>query len=217
MEGLSSKTEACEKISVRDFLRLCGADKKVRASAKLVNSIVLTNILNRDTLNLPAASNGEGIKEIYVFEIEVNDFALPLDFINAMDKYIAMHTVFVFKSEGKYLIMAAPKKVHGQEGKPGKYYKTAWDTTPPHIDLPTSVANLEDVYISFFSLLIPYKVREGEDVKAYTDRYETIKKLIKETESLQKKVDTERQPKKRFAYNDELKEKKALLDELIKE
>ncbi len=66
MFDLSSKTKVNRKFRLAELYKMMGADKDIKADAKNILSVVLTNVLSSDTMNL--SSDGK-VKEVYIFDI----------------------------------------------------------------------------------------------------------------------------------------------------
>jgi hypothetical protein len=81
--------------------------------------------------------------------------------------------------------------------------------------VPLSVSSLDDVYTFLIDELIPITARQGESTLEFVVRYGDIIRLKKEIAKKQKQVDNERQSKRRFELNDELKKLKKELEKLI--
>lgn len=88
MFDLSSKTNVDRRFRLAELYKMMAADKQVKESAKNILSIVLTNVLSQDTMNLPA---GDKVKEIYIFNIELSSKEIPVLFISSLDKAINLH------------------------------------------------------------------------------------------------------------------------------
>lgn len=210
MFDLSSKTQVNKRFKLSELYKLIGASKEVKAEAANIASVTLTNVLNADTMNFTAS---ETIKEIYVFEIVLNDKVIPSLFLTALDKAINLHTVFVLRHDNQSLIYGAYKE-YGEKGiKIGKYYSTEWEADKV-IALPLNVSNLEDIYTAIIDEIIPIMARQAENTKDFVARYDEIRRLQKEIAKLQCAVDSEKQSKKRFELNAELKDLKQKLEEL---
>jgi hypothetical protein len=210
MFELSSKTQVNKKFKLTELYKIMSADKAVKADAANILSLTLTNVLNKDTLNFSA--KGE-VKEIYVFEIVLNTKTTPSLFISALDKATNFHTVFVLRF-GKEEMLYGAFKEYGEKGiKVGKYYFTNWSVEKT-IVLPLGVNSLEEIYTAIIDELIPITARQAESTKDFVARYGEVVKLKKEIEKLQRLVNTEKQPKRRFELNDELKQKKKELENL---
>lgn len=201
MFDLSSKTQVNRLFKLNELYKLINADKTVKASAENVISVTLVNVLNAVTMNLTAIGT---VKEIYVFEIVLTNKIVPTLFLTALDKAINLHTIFVLKYDTQTLLYGAYKE-YGEKGmKIGKYYATEW-TEDRSITLPLNVLSLEDIYTAIIDELIPITARKSESTKDFVARYDEILRLQKEVEKLQRAVDSEKQSKRRFELNAELK------------
>lgn len=210
MFEFSSKTQVNKKFKLTELYKVMGADKAVKADAANILSVTLTNVLNKDTLNFSVKGD---IKEIYVFEIVLNAKAIPSLFISTLDKTTNFHTVFVLRYGSEEMLYGAFKEYSEKGMKVGKYYCTDWTVEKP-IALPLNVNSLDEIYTAIIDELIPISAWQAESTKDFVTRYGEVVKLKKEIEKLQRLVDTEKQPKRRFELNDELKQKKKELEEL---
>ena len=210
MFDFNSKTQVNRKFKTTELYKVTSADKAIKADMINVGSVTLTNVLNNDTLNLSV--KGE-VKEIYVFEIVLNTKTMPLLFISALDKATNFHTIFILKYGNEEMLYGAFKE-YGEKGmKVGKYYCTEW-SAEKSIALPLGINSLDEIYTALIDELIPITARQAESTKDFVARYGEVVKLKKEIEKLQRLVDTEKQPKRRFELNDMLKQKKNELEEL---
>lgn len=210
MFELSSKTQVNRKFKLTELYKVTSADKAVKADAANILSVMLTNVLNNDTLNLSVKGD---VKEIYVFEIALTTKTAPSLFISALDKATNFHTIFILKYGNEEMLYGAFKE-YGEKGmKVGKYYCTDWTSEKP-IALSLGVNSLDEIYTAIVDELIPITARQAESTKDLVARYGEVVKLKKEIEKLQHLVDTEKQPKRRFELNDELKKLKDNLKEL---
>lgn len=210
MFQLSSKTQVNRKFKTTELYKVTSADKAIKADMINVGSVTLTNVLNNDTLNLSV--KGE-VKEIYVFEIVLNTKTMPLLFISALDKATNFHTIFILKYGNEEMLYGAFKEYSEKGMKVGKYYCTEW-SAEKSIALPLGINSLDEIYTALIDELIPITARQAESTKDFVARYGEVVKLKKEIEKLQRLVDTEKQPKRRFELNDMLKQKKKELEEL---
>ena len=72
MYEFSSKTKVNKAITFAQIFKEISADKEIKQDARIIKSIMLSNVLADYTLNLPKANVK---KEIYVFEIELTGIA----------------------------------------------------------------------------------------------------------------------------------------------
>ena len=213
MFELSSKTQVNRKFKLTELYKVMSTDKLVKADAANILSVTLTNVLNKDTLNFSAKGD---VKEIYLFEIVLNTKTLPSLFIAALDKATNFHTAFIVRCGNESMLYGAFKE-YGEKGmKVGKYYFTDW-AEERTITLPLGVNSLDEIYTAIIDELIPITARQTERTKDFVTRYGEVVKLKKEIEKLQRLGDTEKQSKRRFELNDELKQKKKELEDLLQE
>ena len=211
MFDLSSKTKVNRKFRLAELYKMMTADKEIKADAKNILSVVLTNVLSSDTMNL--SSDGK-VKEVYIFDIELTQKTIPTLFITALDKAINLHTVFIFRYEDEQMLYGCYKEKTEKGVKLGKYYGTEWTKEKTPISLPLNVNSIDDIYTAIIDELIPITANQGEETADFVARFDRINKLKVEIARLQKQVDNERQPKKRFELNDELKKLKNELKSL---
>ena len=208
MFEFSSKTQVNRKFKTTELYKVTSADKAIKADMINIGSVTLTNVLNNDTLNLSV--KGE-VKEIYIFEIVLTTKIAPSLFISALDKATNFHTIFILKYGNEEMLYGAFKE-YGEKGmKVGKYYFTEWSSEKT-VALPLGVNSLDEIYTAISNELIPITARQTESTKDFVARYGEVVKLKKEIEKLQRLVDTEKQSKRRFELNDELKQKKRELN-----
>lgn len=209
MFELSSKTQVDKKFTMRELFKAMSADKSVKADAENISHIVLRNVLSEQTMNFTAKGD---VKEIYFFELELKTRAIPALFISSLDKVVELHTVFILKFESEHMYYGAYKEYSERGMKVGRYYGTQWSAIDAPIALPLLANSLDDVYMAIVETLIPIDAREGEQTNDFVARYDRINKLKVDIAKKQKQVDTERQSKRRFELNDELKELKKELE-----
>ena len=207
----SSKTQVNKKFRFQELFKLMSADKAVRADAKTVLSVILTNVLSSDTLNLSASGK---VKEIYVFDIELSSKTIPTLFISSLDKAINLNTMFLLHHDGKEMLYGAYKERTDKCVKIGKYYGTDWKDQSEQIIVPLDATSLDEIYKAMIGTLIPLSADDEEDTGDFVARYEQVTKLKKEIDKLQSRVDAEKQSKKRFELNEQLKQMKKELEEI---
>lgn len=207
----SSKTQVNKKFRFQELFKLMSADKAVRADAKTVLSVTLANVLSSDTLNLPEKGK---VKEIYVFDIELSSKTIPALFISMLDKAINLHTIFVLHCDRKEMLYGAYKERTEKGVKIAKYYGTDWKDQSEQITVPLDVTSLDEIYKAMICMLIPLDAVDEENTSDFVARYEQVTKLKKEIDKLQRHVDAEKQSKKRFELNEQLKQMKIDLQQL---
>lgn len=208
MFDLSSKTKVNRRFRLAELYKLMAADKDVKADAKGILSVVLMNVLSQDTMNVPV---GDIVKEIYIFYIEHSSKSIPALFISSLDKAINLHTLFVLRFNDERMLYGCYKEKTEKGVKLGKYYSTDWTKAQTPISLPLNVFSMDDIYTAIIDRLIPIAAKQNETTSDFVARYDMISKLKFEIDKKQRQVDNERQSKKRFEINDELKKLKEQL------
>lgn len=211
MFDLSSKTQVNRKFRLTELYKMMAADKDVKTDAKSIISVVLSNVISQDTMNLSSTGT---VQEIYIFDIELENKNIPTLFISSLDKAINLHTVFILHCENEQILYGCFKERTEKGVKLGKYYKTDWTTETAPISLPLNVTSIDDIYTALIDVLIPIEANAGEQTSDFVARFDKINKLKSEIERKQKQVDNERQSKRRFELNDELKKLKNELKSL---
>lgn len=208
MFDLSSKTKVNRRFRLAELYKLMAADKDVKADAKGILSVVLMNVLSQDTMNVPA---GDKLKEIYIFDIELSSKTIPALFISSLDKAINLHTLFVLRFNDERMLYGCYKEKTEKGVKLGQYYSTDWTKSQTPISLTLNVFSMDDIYTAIIDELIPIAAKQNETTSDFVTRYDMIMKLKFEIDKKQRQVDNERQSKKRFELNDELKKLKEQL------
>jgi hypothetical protein len=208
MFDLSSKTKVNRRFRLAELYKLMAADKDVKADAKGILSVVLMNVLSQDTMNVPV---GDIVKEIYIFDIELSSKSIPALFISSLDKAINLHTLFVLRFSDERMLYGCYKEKTEKGVKLGKYYSTDWTKAQTPISLPLNVFSMDDIYMAIIDRLIPIAAKQNETTSDFVARYDMIRKLKFEIDKKQRQVDNERQSKKRFKLNDDLKKLKEQL------
>lgn len=141
MFDLSSKTQVNRRFRFTELYKMMAADKDIKADAKNILSVTLTNVISQETMNFTEQGK---VKEVYVFEVELSDKTIPALFLSALDRAINLHTVFVLRYGDERTLYGAYKEKTEKGVKVGKYYSTGWtsDTTP--IPLPLNVNRIDD-------------------------------------------------------------------------
>ena len=101
-----------------------------------------------------------------------------------------------------------------KKDKTSKYFESNWTTKK--YDLPLSV-NVPDSYKYIISKTFIYPYFENETVEEYISRYLKLQKIDASIKKLEDLVKKEIQSKKRFEYNENLKQLIKEKDNLLKE
>lgn len=211
MFEFNSKTYVKRQFKMSELYKQMAANKDTKADSKVISHIVLTNVLSNDTMNYRTKGN---VKEIYMFEVVLNEKRIPTLFISGLDKAINFQTFFIFKYNDERMLYGAYKE-KGEKGfRFTKYYGTDWAKDDKNIEIPVTVSSLDSLYVAIFDVLIPIDARQDETTLELITRYERTVKLRREIEKQQKIVDNEKQPKQRFEENELLKEMQKELREI---
>ena len=208
MFNFSTNTLINKTFKMSDLNKQIEASKECKEDEKIIESVTLKNIISPKTLN---SNVDKEIKEIYIFEIIVKERYIPEIFIRELDKNIKLMTLFLIKHEDYECGVIAYKKDKFKD----KYYATKWENrTNYDIPLGSSVSECYKFILSKFLEYLPF---ENESVDMYYKRNNQLKKLDFQIDKTQKAIRYETQSKKRFEYNDRLKEyieeRKSLLEE----
>lgn len=210
MFQFSSKTNVNKNFKLTDILKQIKADKDVKADAAKINSIVLTNVINSQSINTREV---DVYKEIYIFTIDLNINEIPKLFLEALDKSIKLHTYFVFTYNNKIYTTMCFKEI-GKVVKLNKYYNHDFHTAIS-LDLP-NVNSVEDVYKLLYAYEVQLQHRSYETMNEFVSRVNKIHKLVFQISKTESAIKWEAQPKKKFEYHTRLLNYKKELEEELK-
>ena len=209
MFRFSEKTQVNVQFKMLELFRTIKADKVVKADAENVTKVTLSNVLSPDRTNMESSDN---VKEIYVFDIELNSNKIPEKFIEALNKSINFQTLLTLRYNDKVKYIIAVKIIDDEKIKILKTFESDWQEEQLD-DMPSSV-KLENIYKQMIAKLTLYPFRLDEDSKQYVDRMSAIKKQKSEIEKQTKIMNAEKQPNIKMKLNDEIKQMKKELQEL---
>ena len=192
-----------------ELFRTIKADKVVKADAGNVTRVTLSNVLSPDRTNMESSDN---VKEIYVFDIELNSNKIPEKFIEALNKSINFQTLLTLRYNDKVKYIIAVKIIDDEKIKILKIFESDWQEEQLD-DMPSSV-KLENIYKQMIAKLTLFPFRLDEDFKQYVDRMSAIKKQKSEIEKQTKIMNAEKQPNIKMKLNDEIKQMKKELQKL---
>ena len=209
MFRFSEKTQVNIQFKMLELFRTIKADKIVKADAGNVTRVTLSNVLSPDRTNMESSDN---VKEIYVFDIELNSNKVPEKFIEALNKSINFQTLLTLRYNDKVKYIIAVKIIDDEKIKILKTFESDWQEEQLD-DMPSSV-KLENIYKQMIAKLTLYPFKTSEDFKQYIDRMSAIKKQKSEIERQLKIMNAEKQPNIKMKLNDEIKQMKKELQEL---
>lgn len=209
MFKFSEKTQVNIQFKMLELFRTIKADKVVKADAGNVTRVTLSNVLSPDRTNMESSDN---VKEIYVFDIELNSNKVPEKFIEALNKSINFQTLLTLRYNDKVKYIIAVKIIDDEKIKILKIFESDWQEEQLD-DMPSSV-KLENIYKQMIAKLTLFPFRLDEDFKQYVDRMSAIKKQKSEIEKQTKIMNAEKQPNIKMKLNDEIKQMKKELQKL---
>lgn len=190
---LNTKTRVDKVFKMRELGKLLKVDQAMKEEAKVIDKIVLQQVLSQGTLNIKSSVD---CQEMYIFGIWMQEKEVPMHWIKALDQLTSLHTYFVvyYRQEVKELCIY--RKLEQDIIKRYKTYESPWrqevEQTLPHCK------HLVDVYEAYLKALIPLEQQEGEMIQQLLQRYEEVQKLDKQIKILEQKINREKQPKKKF-------------------
>ncbi len=210
MFSFSSKTQVNRELKLRDVLRQIGADRDVRIETQNINTLMLTNIINANTIN---CEPDEKYKEIYLFLIDVKDPFVPQLFITMLDKAVKFQTFFIVRC-GEEIATAMAFKTIGIKVSCGKYELKDFKVDTM-VEIP-SFHNVPEAYKYLMSYQFQVARRRAETPDEFMTRINQIHKLQYQIEKTAQAIIHEAQPKKKYRYNLNLNEYKHELDNLLR-
>lgn len=209
MFRFSEKTQVNIQFKMLELFRTIKADKVVKADAGNVTKVTLSNVLSPDRTNMESSDD---VKEIYVFDLELNSNKVPEKFIEALNKSINFQTLLTLRYNDKVKYIIAVKIIDDEKIKILKTFESDWQEETLD-EMPSSV-KLENIYKQMIAKLTLYPFRIDEDFKQYVERMSVIKKQKSEIERQTKIMNTEKQPNIKMKLNDEIKKLNKELKEL---
>ena len=209
MFRFSEKTQVNMQFKMLELFRTIKADKVVKADAGNVTKVTLSNVLSPDRTNMESSDN---VKEVYLFDIELNSNKVPEKFIEALNKSINFQTLLTLRYNDKVKYIIAVKIIDDEKIKILKTFESDWQEETLD-EMPSSV-KLENIYKQMIAKLTLYPFRTSEDFKQYVERMSAIKKQKSEIERQLKIMNAEKQPNIKMKLNDEIKQMKKELQQL---
>lgn len=201
MYEFSSKTKVDQKFKLSDLLKLIHASKEIKQEATNIESVQMTNAISQQTTGLEPSDE---VNEIYIFEITLNNESVPINFIKELDKTIQFQVLYKIVCKDKVKWLSGPKNIVDGKVSQSKHFETEWEAETKR-ELPLT-NSLTEIYKQILIQLTNLQFRPNERIKEWEQRYTNIEHLKKEFEKTDKLAKAETQPKKKFAYNDKLRE-----------
>ncbi|MDY5676552.1 MAG: DUF4391 domain-containing protein [Eubacteriales bacterium] len=194
---------------LQELFKAIKADKAIKASAKNIISIKLSYVISPSKLNLEPSKS---VKEIYVIEVAVDSKQLQMSFIEALNKFIELQTLFKIRYKNEVKYMLSIKDFREDKMKIIKRFESDW-IAPLELDFPITT-KLENVFKEIIKNITNYDFRQEESFESYSKRIDDINKLKSEIDKQTKTMNNEKQPNLRMALNDKIKQMKKELQEL---
>jgi hypothetical protein len=158
--------------------------------------------------NTVGINKTENVEEIQVFEIELKEKVIPKNVLKIIDKIIPYPILFVmtFSQDKAYGISLKDK------GILENYYFSEWNE---EIDFDFNGVNLEKVYQKIIKKFIRNAETEGKDFIEIVEKDNRVKAIEIEIKQLENKLRKERQFNRKVEINAILKQKRAVLDEIL--
>lgn len=196
--GTIPKTKFYHKLDVKPAVRNIFVNE--------IEKIVWRNKLSHTTLNVQAGSR---VHEIQVLEIIQKKAALNESILKLVDKGIYYHILFLLRHDNLYLACMGYKELETRTVS--EYYKTGWMTFE---ELPLRIEglSLDEVHDNFIRQLNTSLVQtENLTLKEAISDDARRKKIQLQIERLEKKMNLEKQPKRKFELHSEISQLKSLL------
>lgn len=209
MFEFNSKTFVNKEFKIKEILKMINADKSIKNDASCIKKITLSNVISEDTLNIKSDAS---CKEIYIFQIDLKEKRVPIEFIKSFDKVIELHTYFLFNYERQFNEFCIHRYIENNLIKRGNIYESNWKNEEVK-DLPYCL-KIKEIYDNLIFNLVELKPNVNEELNFFLERFDNIQKIKKEINVLEKKAFKETQPKKKFDIGREIRKQKEVLKAL---
>ena len=191
------KAKFYEKLPVTQAVKNCFVNE--------IAGIVWRNKLSAETLNVQPGSR---VQELEVIEISLKGEALNDSVLKVIDKGIPYQLLFLLKRGEEYQLCIGYKEM--ENSAVPEYFKTAW---MPFDQLPLQISGLTlDEICDNFIRQINTRLASAEDMslkEAIADDAQRLK-IEKQIAALEKKMKTEKQPKRKFELHEEIQKLRIL-------
>lgn len=140
---------------------------------------------------------GDEVTEIQVFSVTFKDGSVKKWELAAIQKEVPYKILFLVHGKSYAVI-------EGELFELDKQF-----LSEDILNIERRSAKLEDLYEDIATAFIPIARKTGESLADTVSRYKALQSIDREIESLQCKVDNEKQTNKRFEYNEKLKRLRA--------
>ncbi len=214
MVQLPTSTEFKRRIPKQTFYaKLTLAPEVKRAFAEQINTIIWSNKISPETINLAPS---ETVQEIQVFTIRLNQATLDARILQIIDKQIPYHIVFVLEYSNRQQAWVCYKEASlagSSAFQVGAYYHTDWMNTG-ELSLRIEGLSMEAAYEGFVRQIAGEQLVGGGRLKEDVERAKRRLKLEKQITALEKRIANEKQFNRQVEMNGELKELRIELEAL---
>lgn len=199
------------------YLNLKASSSLERLFIDEVKSIRWMYKLAPDTFNI---REGETVKEIEVLELSLKGTTISQEIVEAIDREIPYHLVFVMRYLDKGQIWISYKQDSKKKAgtfKVERYYTTDWI---PYDDLtlPFDGLTMDRLYESFLLQVAGDRLQReaGDDIQEAVEKDIQREKLVRRIQKLENKIRNERQFNRQVGLMAELREARAQLEKGFK-
>ncbi|HQN22918.1 MAG TPA: DUF4391 domain-containing protein [Thermotogota bacterium] len=199
------------------YLNLKASSSLERLFIDEVKSIRWMYKLAPDTFNI---REGETVKEIEVLELSLKGTTISQEIVEAIDREIPYHLVFVMRYLDKGQIWISYKQDSKKKAgtfKVERYYTTDWI---PYDDLtlPFDGLTMDRLYESFLLQVAGDRLQReaGDDIQEAVEKDIQREKLERRIQKLENKIRNERQFNRQVGLMAELREAQAQLEKGFK-
>lgn len=165
-----------------------------------ISRIDIVNVVSPNTV--PGLQEGERIKEFYVLLVSLKQEEYDEKNILLLPKLIKQHMVFALVYQDKVRLAVVHEKL----------FATDWEPLANAV-LPLMGFDMDKVWENLVMAIGRFEVMEGVTIEEQITIDDERQKVIKQIETLEKKVRTEKQPRRKY----ELYQQLCNLKEILKE
>jgi len=193
MLGLPASTEICKQLPKKAIYAKFDLkpEQRERFDAD-VNKMTIINAIS--TTTIPALQKGETVECIYVVEVNLKRPEYDQKNILLLSKLIPQNIIFALKYDGKMQLAV----FHG------KLITGVWAGTNDY-KIELKGLNLDKIWESLITDIGDIVIEEGNTLDKQIEKNDAEAFLKKQMEDLEKKVRSERQPRKRLELFEQLK------------
>ena len=214
MFNLSERTYYNKRIPKQKFYDNLKVNNKLEKQFTTeIESIYWKHKLSPETLNISAGTN---VQEIEIIEITVRQQGISTNIIEAIDREIPYHILFVLRYHNLVQLWISYKESSkNREGKfkVDSYYCSTW-AKPDQFEIAIEGLTLDNVYENLIVQLAGDKLNLAEytDLKAAVSKAKETDKLEKQIEQLENKIAREKQFNRQVKLMGELRSLKSRLE-----